>query len=79
MTKEQIEKIFELGADAQYRYWNPEGDADVEGFEKAKQDAVKLLTIPVVVKPLITCRKCGDYYGVNIDHKCFKCLEPLFD
>jgi len=48
MTKEQIEKIFELGADAQYRYWNPEGDADVEGFENAKQDAVKLFFIPVI-------------------------------
>ena len=67
MTKEQIEKIFELGADAQYRYWNPEGDADVKGFEKAKQDAVKLLTIPVVVSSACTCgrmKECGQRCGL---------------
>jgi len=26
----------------------------------------------------LSCKKCGDYFGINIDHKCFKCLEPLF-
>lgn len=29
-------------------------------------------------KPLLTCNNCGDYYGVNINHQCYKCLQPLF-
>lgn len=45
VTKEQIEQIFELGADAQFRYWDTEGDADVKGFKKAKEEAVKLFSI----------------------------------
>jgi len=37
---------------------------------------LKALSMSDVVKPLI-CKKCDGYYGININHKCFKCLEPL--
>jgi hypothetical protein len=26
----------------------------------------------------LSCKKCGGYFGVNINHRCFKCLEKLF-
>lgn len=28
-------------------------------------------------KAPITCKNCGGYYGINIHHQCYKCLNPL--
>ena len=33
---------------------------------------------PLVRESLLSCKKCGGYFGVNINHRCFKCLEKLF-
>lgn len=26
----------------------------------------------------IICKNCGDFYGININHKCYKCLGEIF-
>ena len=26
----------------------------------------------------LMCKDCGDWYGININHKCFKCLGDNF-
>lgn len=26
---------------------------------------------------LLNCRNCNGFYGININHKCFKCLQSL--
>ena len=31
-----------------------------------------------VSSSLLNCKNCNGYYGVNINHQCFKCLQPLF-
>lgn len=28
--------------------------------------------------PTLTCKNCGDYFGININHYCYKCLKPMF-
>jgi hypothetical protein len=33
----------------------------------------KLLGLSNVVESLLTCPKCKDYYGHDINHKCFNC------
>lgn len=49
MNKEQIEEMFELGAQAQYECWNPQGEGDIGKFAKLKDKAVKLFSIHGVV------------------------------
>lgn len=50
MTKEIIEQIFNLGADACYHTIDQNtGNCDKEAFAKLKQDAVKLFCQPDVI------------------------------
>lgn len=39
--KEELEQIFESGAQAQYECWDPQGDGDVGRFTKLKDKAVR--------------------------------------
>jgi hypothetical protein len=36
------------------------------------------LSMSGVRESSLSCKKCGGYFGVNINHRCFKCLEKLF-
>lgn len=42
------------------------------------QALVKKLNKPDVEPSLLSCKNCNGYYGININHKCFKCLQSLF-
>lgn len=41
------------------------------------QTKVNNLVNPDVKRSLLICKNCGGYYGININHKCFKCLHPI--
>ncbi len=43
--------------------------------EQAKEEWKKEKEI---VRHSLSCNHCGDYYGININHQCYKCLQPLF-
>lgn len=30
------------------------------------------------IKQKLFCNHCNGYFGINIDYKCYKCLNPLF-
>lgn len=58
MTKEQIEKIFELGAQAQYECADHQGCVqDFNGYNRLKDEAVKLFFIHGVVKSSSNIKK----------------------
>lgn len=38
----------------------------------------KTLPMPDVKPSFLNCKNCDGYYGININYKCFKCLQPLF-
>jgi hypothetical protein len=33
-------------------------------------------SLPLPVK--LICKNCGDWYGIDINHKCYKCLQENF-
>ncbi len=39
---------------------------------------IQALSMSGVRESSLICKKCGGYFGVNINHRCFKCLEKLF-
>jgi len=43
--------------------------------EQAKEEWKKEKEI---VRHSLSCNHCGAYYGININHQCYKCLQPLF-
>jgi hypothetical protein len=45
-----------------------------EMLEKIENEALR---IHDVGETSLNCEKCGGYF-VNINHRCFKCLEKLF-
>lgn len=58
MNKEQIEKIFELGAQAQYECADHQGCVqDYNNYERLKDEAVKLFSIHGVVKSSYNIKK----------------------
>jgi predicted esterase YcpF (UPF0227 family) len=79
MEKEQLKKIIEreiICSDL---------DIDISHPTKAKEFTESLveaihqaLSMSGVRESSLICKKCGGYFGVNINHKCFKCLEKLF-
>lgn len=78
MIKEIIEQIFELGAKAHYETLDlTTYKVDKEQYSQLKQNVVKLFCPSNVNKSLLTCKNCGDWYGININHQCYKCLQPL--
>lgn len=87
MTELELRQMFKNLSDCYADTWHSERGFMEEGeviqamtedrFIEALKEA-KLLPIPAVSKSLLTCTNCGDYYGVNINHQCFKCLKPLW-
>ena len=69
MTKEIIEQIFNLGADACYHTIDQNtGNCDKEAFAKLKQDAVKLFCQPAVISSF-ACLS----YDKDCDKQCDAC------
>jgi len=54
------------------------GGLYAEALNDAIKTAQRLLPQAHVSKSLLTCKNCGDWYGININHQCFKCLKPLW-
>ena len=48
----------------------------LDEYTAALRQPLVIGALPIPVK--LICKNCGDWYGININHKCYKCLHYNF-
>lgn len=71
---ELAEQMQEYAAFGKFGNWQKFTDILNETLKQVNKN----LVLADVSGSVLSCKNCNGYYGVNINHQCFKCLQPLF-
>lgn len=44
----------------------------------AQTEVNKISSNLPVISSSLTCKNCNGFFGININHQCYKCLEKMF-
>ena len=76
ISKAERGDLEQLAADS---YWQGWQDCKANGVEQSTEEALHKHIVNAPLLPVrLICKNCNGWFGININHKCFKCLDNNF-